>query len=79
MSQNLTGLHGIVRGKTIELTESPGLPDGQAVSITLRPTAPVGEGLRQSAGGWADVADELDCWLEETRQSRKESRPEPLE
>jgi hypothetical protein len=50
-------LKGIVHGKTIELEQEPGLPDGQEVSVVVHPleTAerrlPPGEGIRRSAGG----------------------------
>jgi hypothetical protein len=33
-----TVLRGVVRGKTIELEELPGLPDGQEVAVTVHPT-----------------------------------------
>lgn len=68
------GLHGVVHGKTIELSEEPGLPNGQAVQVFLYPELAAGEGLRQSAGGWSDAGEELDRFLEETRRSRRESR-----
>ena len=32
-----TAMKGIVHGKTIELDEEPGLPDGQEVSVTVEP------------------------------------------
>ncbi len=41
----------------------------------VRRYAKVPEGLRKSFGGWAEDADELDCYLEWTRQNRKLSRP----
>lgn len=77
---NTTVLRGIVHGKTIELEEAPGLPDGQPVNVTVQPVLQrqhvPGEGIRQSAGAWADAADELDAWLEEMRRSRQLERPE---
>lgn len=77
---NTTVLRGIVHGKTIELEEAPGLPDGQPVNVTVQPVPQrqhvPGEGIRQSAGAWADAADELDAWLEEMRRSRQLERPE---
>jgi uncharacterized protein (DUF433 family) len=33
-------VHGIVFGKTIELDEEPGLPDGQSVAVDIRPDGP---------------------------------------
>lgn len=77
---NATVLRGIVHGKTIELEEAPDLPDGQPVNVTVQPVPQrqhvPGEGIRQSAGAWADAADELDAWLEEMRRSRQLERPE---
>lgn len=32
-------MHGVVHGKTIELSEAPGLPDGQAVTVTIERVA----------------------------------------
>ncbi|QEH35004.1 hypothetical protein OJF2_35490 [Aquisphaera giovannonii] len=37
---------------------------------------PPGEGLRRSAGAWAEDAAELDEYLEENRRRRKIGRPE---
>ena len=36
----------------------------------------VPEGLRRSFGGWAEDAEELDKYLDWTRQQRKVRRPE---
>lgn len=72
---------GVVHGKTIELEEEPGLPDGQEVTVNIQPVtqkeqlAP-GEGLRRAAGSWADDPEGLDEWLEEMRRSRQLDRPE---
>lgn len=71
-----TLLRGIIRGKTIELEQEPGLPDGQPVTVTVRlapleEPLPPGEGIRQSAGAWADDPEGLDAWLEENRRSRR--------
>lgn len=38
---------------------------------------PPGEGLRRSAGAWADDAEGLDEYLEWNRSQRKVGRPEP--
>ena len=76
-----TAFRGVVHGRIIELDEEVGLPDGQAVSVSVQPVgrqlAP-GEGIRRSAGAWADDAEELDKYLEWIRQQRKTSRP-PIE
>ncbi len=74
-------LKGVIRGKTIELEAEPGLPDGQHVNVTVELVArgqslPPGEGIRRSAGGWAEDAEELDQYLEWNRQQRRVSRPE---
>jgi hypothetical protein len=76
-----TVFNGVVRGKTIELDHELGLPDGQQVMVTVQPSAvstklPPGEGIRRSAGAWAEDADELDKYLEWNRQQRKHGRRE---
>lgn len=72
---------GVIHGKTIELENDLGLPDGQQVSVTIEPVSPRGldatrEGLRRAFGAWADDADDLDRYLEWNRQQRKIGRPE---
>jgi hypothetical protein len=76
MASAPTLLKGVVRGKLIELDQEPGLPDGQHVTVTLQPVLPPGEGIRQSAGAWADAGEELDAWLQEMQRSRQQDRPE---
>ena len=68
-------LHGKVHGKTIELTEDPGVADGQEVelSIEIPPPPKWGEGIRRSAGGWASYP-EMDEILERIHQGRKQER-----
>jgi hypothetical protein len=72
-----SALRGIVHGKTIELDQDAGLPEGQPVTVVVQPLgdklAP-GEGLKRSFGGWSDDADNLDEYLEWSRQQRKTSR-----
>ena len=74
---------GVVHGKTIELAREPGLPDGQAVSVIVKPVepsaagSPPDEALRRAFGGWAEGGEELDRFLEWTRQQRLVRRPEP--
>jgi hypothetical protein len=84
MTNDAAMLRGVVHGKTIQLEDETGLPDGQQVTITVQPVSdievlagrlPSGEGMRRSAGGWADDAKELDRYLEWNRQQRKLSRP----
>ena len=74
-----TTLKGVVHGKTIELEQEPALPDGQSVVVTLQPLEekrlPLGEGIRRSAGAWADDPEGLDQYLEQLRQDRAQDRP----
>jgi hypothetical protein len=72
--------HGIVRGKTIELDEDPGIPDGQEVEVQVRvipqPLRKPGEGLLRTEGALADDP-EWDAIMEEIHQIRKlERRPQ---
>jgi hypothetical protein len=79
VSANKT-LKGIVHGKTIELEQEVGLPDGQEVTVTVQSPPRVsqalapGEGLRRSAGAWSDDVTGLDKYLEWNRQQRKNGR-----
>jgi hypothetical protein len=76
-------LKGVIRGKTIELDERSGLPDGQPVNVTVEPVAP-GSGtaedpcdaLKRAAGSWSDDSEGLDRFLDWNRQQRKVNRPE---
>lgn len=84
MTTNSHVHRGVIHGKTIELDDETGLPDGQHVTITVQPVkadqsslAP-GEGIRRSAGAWADDPEGLDEFLEWNRQQRKIGRP-PIE
>lgn len=83
MSTSKCVLKGVIYGKCIELDEEPGLPDGQSVSVTVQPLPErqllPGEGIRRSAGAWADDAEGLDQFLEWNRQQRKFGRREVLE
>jgi len=81
MPNTETVLKGTIHGKMIELEQESGLPDGQEVRITVWPLEeaeklPPGEGIRRSAGGWADDPTGLDEYLQWNRQQRKLSRPE---
>jgi hypothetical protein len=68
---------GIMHGKMIELQEDLGLPDGETVKVIVRQVLPPGEGIRRSAGAWADGGEELDRWFEQIHRSRRRIRPEP--
>jgi uncharacterized protein (DUF433 family) len=52
----------------------PELTDADVEAVMRYVCVP--EGLRRSFGGWADEADELDQYLDWTRQQRKVRRPE---
>jgi len=78
-------LKGIVHGKVIELDREPGLPDGQQVAVILQPIRaaeqrlPPGEGIRRSAGGWADDPQGLGQYLAWNREQRQVGRREIAE
>jgi len=72
---------GIVHGRIIELDEAPGFPDGAEVFVLVQPREassaerlPPGEGLRRSAGAWADDPAGVDEYLEWNRQNRKPAK-----
>lgn len=82
MTQIPYNYRGVVHGNTIELENATGLREGQAVQVIVQlvdsttERLPPGEGIRRSAGAWADDAEELDEFMEWTRQQRKTDRPE---
>jgi hypothetical protein len=69
---------GVVHGKTIELDEQPGIPEGQRVSVLLRPALAAGEGLRRAFGAWAEDAEHLRQFLDGIYRDRSDDRLEPL-
>jgi hypothetical protein len=75
-------MRGVVHGRTIELEQEPGLPDGQSVAVAVQPLRekrlPPGEGVRRSAGAWADDPDGLDEYLKRLRVDREQDRA-PIE
>ena len=79
MPANDGSLRGVVHGNVIQLETEIDLPDGQEVTVSVRPVtekrAASGEGLRRSAGTWADDRDGLDAYLQENRQARQLERP----
>ena len=84
MTVHAHAYRGVVHGKTIQLDDEMGLPDGQQVTTTVQPVSgtevlvgrlPPGEGIRRSAGAWVEDAEDLDQYLEWNRQQRKVSRP----
>jgi hypothetical protein len=73
--------HGRVSGKSIELTESPGLAEGQEVEVVLRTVSPAearqsGDGFRRTEGAllsdpyWDTVMQEV--YRERKRDTRRE-------
>jgi hypothetical protein len=76
--ENTNLLSGVVHGSTIQLDQDVGLPEGQRVTVIVQPEVKhiPGEGLRRSFGAWAEDAEELDEYLEWSRQQRKIGRPE---
>ncbi len=69
-------VHGVIHGKTIHLTEDPGMADGQEVQVALTgvpSSTDWGEGIRRSAGGWADN-HEMDAAMD-TRASEARNLP----
>lgn len=70
---------GIIHGKTIELQQETGVPDGQEVEIVIRSiiarpsSEPWGEGLRRCAGALAG-APGLDEDMERILNERKIAR-----
>jgi hypothetical protein len=74
-------VHGVVHGRTIKVNEDLGIADGQEVQIKvdLIPSPKKwGEGIRASAGGWADYP-EMDAIMEEIHQARKLERRAQIE
>lgn len=73
---------GKAHGKTIELDRDLGLADGQEVEVQVIPLPTReqwGEGIRRSAGGWADHP-EMGAVMEQIQQDRKrERRPQDVE
>ena len=69
-------MHGIVHGKTIEFSAPLGVSDGEEVEVVVRfsnPLKPWGEGIRRSAGGWADHP-EMDAVMEQIHKDRRIER-----
>lgn len=79
---NAETFHGIVEGDRVQLPERSRFPVGTRVQITLILEAditsdeklPPGEGLRRTYGAWADDAEDLDAFIEWSRQQRKIER-----
>ncbi len=72
-------VHGVIHGKTIQLAEDPGIADGQEVRVVLAAVPPAenwGDGIRRSAGGWADDP-EIEAVMARIQEDRhRERRPQ---
>jgi hypothetical protein len=72
-------MQGIVHGRTIELDQEVGIPDGQKVEVTMQivltapPAEPWGEGLRRCAGALAGIPG-LDEDMELILRERKTAK-----
>jgi hypothetical protein len=85
-AKNMTKImHGIVHGKTIELDQEVGVPDGQKVEVAVHilPTAPPteswGEGLRRCAGalgGIPGLAEDMELIMRERKTAKFREVPE---
>lgn len=74
-------IHGIVRGKTIEIAEDLSAFEGQQVKLRLTPvetTRKPGDGILRSAGVLADDP-EWDQIMDEIYQARKLERRPPMD
>lgn len=67
-------MQGVVHGRTIELEEDVGVPDGQKVEVAIQPIPQSpkrwGEGLRRCAGALAGIPG-LDEDMEQILRERK--------
>ncbi len=73
MAPEIGDLRGVLHGDTIKLDHATSLPDGQIVAVTVLPvekTGTLGDGIRRSAGAWADASAEIDAWLIDTQAAR---------
>lgn len=69
-------VQGVVQGRTIQLSDDLDVAEGQHVEVQVRllpPGRQWGEGIRRSAGGWADFP-EMDAIMETIQQDRKRER-----
>ncbi|MEX0700624.1 MAG: hypothetical protein WD069_00870 [Planctomycetales bacterium] len=72
----MRAIYGRVRGRTIELDESPGFAEGQDVEVLVRPISAagtIGEGLLRTEGALSDDPH-WDAIMVEIHESRKHER-----
>lgn len=70
---------GIVHGSMIQLDQLSGLDDGTKVLVYFQPVTdkkPWGEGIRASAGAWADIPGLDDDLAEILADRKRDARPE---
>jgi hypothetical protein len=69
---------GTIHGKTVELDQEPGLPDGTRVQVAVvsSPNLTPGEGIKSSFGSWAGDDAAVDEFLKQVRKDR-DSDPRP--
>jgi hypothetical protein len=81
MLEDRTTFTGIVRGRIIELDDDPNLVPGQRVIVELAESRGEsrGEGIRASAGAWADAGVEFDEWLRDVYRGRRIDFDRPRE
>ena len=72
-----TTIHGIIRGRIIELDRDLGVAEGQEVEIQVKivPTSTTwGDGLKRCASDWTEKDDEIltSIYQDRKRDDRKE-------
>ena len=69
-------MYGVVHGRSIDLADDPGVADGQQVRVVitgLPEKHAASDGIRRSAGGWAEYP-EMDAIMEQVHQDRQRER-----
>lgn len=77
----IKSMHGIIHGRTIELSEDPGVADGQEVEVQVKvypPRREWGAGILRTAGALADDPH-WDAIMDQVHQARKVERRPQLE
>jgi hypothetical protein len=77
----IKSMHGVVHGKTIELSEDPGVADGQEVEVQVlvKPSGNEwGAGVLRTAGALADDPH-WDAIMDQVQQVRKARRRPQLD
>jgi hypothetical protein len=71
-------LRGVVHGRTVELDEDPGIPDGESVEVIYPASKRIrtGEGILNTAGILADFPEWDEIMQEIHAQRKLERRPQ---